>query len=134
MISSVQMSNCIYLEVYFLLQNKIHSHPPKSLTVVHVSPRNTVWPSPAGISSSFSVQPAAALPLGYWCSAPSVQSLLSEQKERVRKLRQSVSKHKQICRFNLDLVEKFQVTRMHIIQQHFKNKFEADSDYMLKCS
>lgn len=79
MITNVQM-NCIYLEIYFLPQNKnVHSH--NSLTVApFFFTRNTVWPSPAGISSFFSVQPAAALPLGYWCSAPSVQSLLSEEK------------------------------------------------------
>lgn len=39
MITSVQkMTNCIYLEVYFLPQNKnVHSQPPPCLTVVHMS-------------------------------------------------------------------------------------------------
>lgn len=46
--------------------------------MVRVFTKSTVWPSPAGISSSSSAQPAAALPLDYWCSVLSVQSLLSE--------------------------------------------------------
>lgn len=88
MITSVQMINCIYL-VYFLPQNKIYiSIPPRSLTVIHMSPRNTVWPSPAGISSFSSVQQAAALPLGYWCSAQTARLLLSEGERRVWKLMQ----------------------------------------------
>lgn len=48
-----------------------------------VPTRSTVWPSPARISSSSSAQPAAAPPRGYWCSAPPVRSLLSEQKQDV---------------------------------------------------
>lgn len=73
--------------------------------MVHVPPRNTVWPSPAGISSSFSVQPAAALPPGYWCSARTVRSLLSEEKQRVGKLMQILSKEYNLARFGGKVLE-----------------------------
>lgn len=77
-ISLLQKMKIIQITMYLLPQNKIFIPTLWNLTVVRVFTKSTVWPSPAGISSSSSAQPAAALPLDYWCSVLSVQSLLSE--------------------------------------------------------
>lgn len=77
-ISLLQKMKRIEITMYLLPQNKIFIPTLWNVTVVRVFTKSTVWPSPAGISSSSSAQPAAALPLDYWCSAPSVQLLLSE--------------------------------------------------------
>lgn len=76
--SLLQKLKIIQITMYLLPQNKIFIPTLWNLTVVRVFTKSTVWPSPAGISSSSSAQPAAALPLDYWCSVLSVQSLLSE--------------------------------------------------------
>lgn len=77
-ISLLQKLKIIQITMYLLPQNKIFIPTLWNLTVVRVFTKSTVWPWPAGISSSSSALPAAALPLDYWCSVLSVQSLLSE--------------------------------------------------------